>query len=211
MNNDLEAILDVCLTEIEAGKSDIDACLTRYPEYAQELQPLLKAATKLARGREVMPEPAYKARARTQLSIYMQQHPQRRRISPIVWRFAISLAAVVLLFLASGTAFAQGALPGDALYNWKLSSESVWRMTSQDQLSVDLALSNRRVSEIVSLSGDAPRQERAIVNYEKLLVKFNSEQDPKKRERIRPILMVQRDALIKAGVLTPELETYFPR
>jgi hypothetical protein len=211
MNNDLEAILDICLNEIEDGKSDIDACLTRYPEHAEELQPLLRAATKLARGREVMPDPSYKARARTQLSVYMQQHPQRRRISPVLWRFAISFAAVVLLFLASGTAFAQGALPGDALYNWKLSSESVWRMTAPDQLSVDLTLSNRRVNEIVSLSSDTARRERAITNYEKLLVKFSSEQDAKKRERIRPILTAQRNALIKAGVLTPELEAYFPR
>lgn len=211
MNNDLEAILDICLNEIEDGKSDIDACLTRYPEHAEELQPLLRAATKLARGREVMPDPSYKARARTQLSVYMQQHPQRRRISPVLWRFAISFAAVVLLFLASGTAFAQGALPGDALYNWKLSSESVWRMTAPDQLSVDLTLSNRRVNEIVSLSSDTARRERAITNYEKLLVKFSSEQDAKKRERIRPILTAQRNELIKAGVLTPELEAYFPR
>jgi hypothetical protein len=211
MNNELEAVLDLCLAEIEGGKSDINACLARYPEHAEELQPLLRAATKLARGREVMPDPSYKARARTQLSIYMQQHPQRRRISPVLWRFAISFAAVVLLFLASGIAFAQEALPGDALYNWKLSSESVWRMTAPDQLSVDLTLSNRRVSEIVSVSSDAARRERAITNYEKLLVKFSSEQDPTKRERIRPILTAQRNALIKAGVLTPELEAYFPR
>jgi hypothetical protein len=211
MNNDLEAILDLCLTEIEAGKSDIDECLIRYPEHAGELQPLLRAATKLARAREVVPDPAFKARARTQLNVYMQQHPQRRRISPIFWRFAISLAAVFLLFLASGTAFAQGAVPGDALYSWKLSSESVWRMTSRDQLSVDLALSNRRVREIVSVSGDATLRARAIENYEKLLVKFTSEQDARKQERIQPVLAAQHDALNNAGVLTPELEAYFPR
>ena len=210
MNNDLEAILDLCLTEIKEGKADIDDCLTRYPGHAQELQPLLRAATKLSRAKEVMPDPAYRARARTQLSVYMQQHPQRRRISPIFWRFAISLATVFLMFLASGTAFAQGAVPGDALYSWKLTSENVWRLTSSDQLNFDLAISNRRVHEIVSVSGDSTLRARAIENYEKLLVKFTNEQDLKKRERIRPVLTAQREALGKAGILVPELEAYFP-
>ena len=211
MNNDLEAILDLCLTEIEEGKSDITECLVRYPEHAEDLQPLLQTATKLARAREVVPDPAYKARARTQLNVYMQQHPQRRRISPILLRFAISLATVFLLFLASGIAFAQGAVPGDALYNWKLTSENVWRLTSRDQLSVDLALSNRRVREIVSVSSNSTLQARAIQNYEKLLIKFNAEQDEQKRERIRPILVAQHEALIKAGIFVPELEALFPR
>lgn len=211
MNNNLEAILDTCLNQIEEGKTNIDECLARYPEHAVELKPLLQAATRLARGREVMPDPSFKARARTQLNVYMQQNPQRKRISPVMWRFAISLTAVLLLFVASGTAFAQTALPGDALYNWKLSSEHVWRLTSTDQLSVDLTLSNRRVNEIVSVSDNAIAQARAIENYQKLLVKFQAEQDPLKRARILPILRAQHEALIKAGVAVPELEAYFPR
>jgi hypothetical protein len=211
MNNNLEAILDTCLNQIEDGKTNIDECLNRYPEQASELKPLLMAATKLSRAREVIPDPSYKARARTQLNVYMQQHPQRRRISPVLWRFAISVAAVLLIFVASGTAFAQASLPGDALYNWKLTSEHVWRLTSSDQLSVDITLSNRRVNELVSVSDNAARRARAIENYEKLLIKFQAEQDELKRARILPILRAQHDALIKAGVIVPELEAYFPR
>ena len=211
MNNDLETILDTCLNQIEDGESTVDQCLVRYPEQAAQLEPLLVAATKLARGREVMPDPAYRARARTQLNIYMQQHPQSKRISPVIWRFAISFATVFLLFLASGTAFAQRALPGDALYNWKLTSEHVWRLTSNDQLGVDITLSHRRVNELVSVSDNVARRERAIENYEKLLIKFHAEQDEMKRARILPILRAQHEALIKAGILVPELEGYFPK
>lgn len=211
MNNNLEAILDTCLNQIEDGQTNIDGCLARYPEHAEELKPLLQAATRLARGREVMPNPSYKARARTQLNVYMQQNPQRRRISPVLWRFAISVAAVMLIFVASGTAFAQTSLPGDALYNWKLTSEHVWRLTSSDQLSVDITLSNRRVNEIVSVSDNTARRARAIENYEKLLIKFQAEQDPVKRARFLPILRAQHEALIKVGVQVPELEAYFPR
>ena len=211
MNNDLETILDACLNQIEGNKSDISECLVRYPEHAAQLGPLLEAATRLARGAEVVPAASYRSRARTQLNVYMQQNPQRKRVSPIFWRFAIGLVTVLLMFLASGTAFAQRALPGDALYNWKLTSETVWRLTSRDPLGVDLALSNRRVNELVIVSGDEVRRARAVEKYELLLIKFNAEQDELKRARILPILRSQHEALINAGVSVPELEIYFPR
>jgi hypothetical protein len=210
MNNDLETILDTCLNQIEDGQSDIDECLARYPEHATQLQPLLKAATRLTRAREVMPDPAYKARARTQLNVYMQQHPQRRRVSPIFWRFAIGFATVLLMFLASGTAFAQTALPGDALYTWKLTSEHVWRLTSNDQLGVDITLSQRRLNELVVVSGDQVRRARAVEHYEMLLIKFQAEQNEQNRQRILPVLRAQYEALRQAGVAVPELEIYFP-
>jgi len=211
MNNDLETILDTCLDQIANGESSIDGCLARYPEHAVQLKPLLSAATRLTRAREVMPNPAYKARARTQLSIYMQQNPQRKRVSPVFWRIAVGFATVLLLFVASGTTFAQQALPGDTLYDWKLTSEYVWRVTSTDQLGVDLTLSNRRMGELVVVSGDNARRARAVENYQKLLIRFNAEKDQRKRERILPVLRAQHEALIKAGILVPELEVYFPR
>ncbi|HEX9386431.1 MAG TPA: hypothetical protein VF918_08935 [Anaerolineales bacterium] len=210
MNNELETILDICLNQIEDGESDVDECLALYPEQAAQLEPLLKAATKLSRGREVIPDPAYKARARAKLSIYMQQNPQRKRVSPVIWRFAIGVMTMLILFLATGTSFAQSALPGDQLYDWKLTSENVWRMTSNDQLGVDITLSNRRVSELVVVSRDQMRRARALENYEKLLVKFNAAKSEKDRARILPVLRAQHEALIRAGVSIPELEALFP-
>lgn len=211
MNSELETVLDICLNQIKDGESDIDECLALYPEQAAQLEPLLKAATKLSLAREVIPDPAYKARARAQLSVYMQQNPQRKRVSPIFWRVAIGVMTMLVVFLATGTSFAQSALPGDRLYDWKLTSENVWRMTSNDQLGVDITLSNRRVSELVVVSGDQLRQARALVNYKKLLVKFNTTESAKDRARILPVLHVQHASLIKAGVfIPPELEALFP-
>ena len=211
MNNELEAVLDICLNQIKDGESDIEECLALYPEQAAQLEPLLKAATKLSRAREVIPNPAYKARARAQLSIYMQQNPQRKRVSPIFWRAAIGVITMLVVFLATGTSFAQQALPGDRLYDWKLTSEDVWRMTSSDQLGVDIALSNRRVNEMVVVSGNQPRQVRALKNYEKLLIKFNAAINERDRARILPVLRVQHEFLIKAGISIPsELEALFP-
>jgi len=210
MNNELETILDICLSQIKDGESNVEECLALYPEQAAQLEPLLKAATKLSLGREVIPDPAYKARTRAQLSIYMQQNPQRKRVSPVFWRLAIGIATMLLAFLATGTSFAQSALPGDQLYDWKLTSENVWRMTSNDQLGVDITLSNRRVNELVVVSQDQIRRARAMENYEKLLVKFEAAKNEKDRSRIMPVLRAQHDALIKAGLTIPELEALFP-
>ena len=211
MNNDLETILDACLNQIEEGGSSVAECLARYPEHAAQLRPLLVAATKLSRGREVVPSPSYRMRARSQLNVYMQQNPQRKLVSPILWRFTIGFVTVLMLFLASGTAFAQQAVPGDAFYNWKLTSENIWRLTSRDQLGVDLTLSNRRMNELLLVSGDQIRRQRALQNYEELLVKFQTAESEKDRERILPVLRAQQKALVEAGLLIPELETYFPR
>jgi hypothetical protein len=211
MNNDLETILDICLYQIGEGEATVDDCLVRYPDHASQLRPLLHAAAKLSRAREVVPDPSYRTRARSQLNSYMQQHPQRKRVSPVLWRFAISFATVMLLFLASGTAFAQQALPGDALYNWKLTSEHVWRFASSDQIGYDIALSNRRMNELLVVSGDETRRAWAIQNYEKLLIKFQTAEDEQYRARILPVLRAQQEALIEAGVIIPELEIYFPR
>jgi hypothetical protein len=211
MNNDLEIILDTCLSQIGEGEASVEECLARYPEQAAQLKPLLHAATRLSRAREVMPDPSYKMRARSQLNVYMQQHPQRKRISPVFWRVSVAFATVMLLFLASGTAFAQQALPGDALYNWKLTSEHIWRFTSNDQLEYDILLSNRRVSELMEVSQDEIRRPSAIRNYEKLLIKFHNTQDPEDRERILSVLRMQRERLLNAGIDISEIEPYFPR
>jgi hypothetical protein len=211
MNNDLETILDTCLYQIEAGEASIEECLARYPEHAAQLQPLLQAATKLSRARDVAPDPSYRMRARSQLNTYMLQNPQRKRVSPIFWRVAVGFATVMLLFVASGTAFAQQALPGDTLYNWKLTSEHVWRLTSNDDLGVDIVLSQRRMNELLVVSGDETRRAWAIQNYEKLLLKFRNAESEYDRARILPVLQAQHEALLEAGVLVPELESYFPR
>jgi hypothetical protein len=210
MNNRLDAILDACVNDLEDGKVTVAECLARYPEHAASLEPLLRAATLLTGGRKVLPSPAYRARARSQLNTYMVQNPQRRRLSPVFWRFAIGLATVFLLFVASGTTFAQGALPGDTLYNWKLTSENVWRMTARDQVGVDLALSNRRVNELLIVSGDPTRWAQAVQGYERLVIQFSAQTDERQRERIVPVLRSQHEVLNKAGISVPALEKYFP-
>ena len=133
-----------------------------------------------------------------------------KRVSPVFWRLTITLVTMFLAFLLTGTVFAQSALPGDTFYGWKLRSETIWRLVSRDPLGTDLTLSNRRVNEVVALSGDEVRGARALDNYQKLLIRFKSAQDTKDQERILKVLLLQQESLHSAGISVPELDNYLP-
>jgi len=208
--NELETIFDEGWSQIERGESTVDEVLARHPEHRAQLGPLLQAASKLAGTKEaVMPTPSFRTRNRTQLNKYMHENPQMKRVSPVFWRLTITLVSMLLAFLLSGTVFAQGALPGDTFYSWKLRSETMWSMVSPDRLGTDLALSNRRVHELVVLSGDEVRRARALDDYQRLLIRFKSASNEKDQERILFVLQAQRESLNQVGVSIPELESFF--
>jgi len=208
--NEFESIFDESWSQIERGESTVDEVLARHPEHRAQLGPLLQAASKLAGTKEaVLPTPSFRTRNRTQLNKYMHENPQMKRVSPVFWRLTITLVSMLLAFLLSGTVFAQGALPGDTFYSWKLRSETMWSMVSPDRLGTDLALSNRRVHELVVLSGDEVRRARALDDYQRLLIRFKSASNEKDQERILFVLQAQRESLNQVGVSIPELESFF--
>jgi hypothetical protein len=207
--NELELILDEVLELVESGEATVDEVLARYPEQAAELYPLLQVASKLSLGGGVVPSPAFRARDRTNLKLYMQEHPQPRSVPSLGWRLTLAIATLIFVFFTTGTAFAQTALPCDALYSWKLSSENAWRALSRDPLATDLTLSNRRVNELLALRCDNMRSARALENYLQLLIRFKALEDVQAQERILPVLRSQQESLIKIGVIIPELDNYF--
>ena len=210
--NDFETIFDESWSQVESGESTVDEVLARHPEHRAQLRPLLQAASKLAGTKEVVtPSPSFRARNRAQLNKHMQENPQMKRVSPVFWRLTITFVSMFLAFLLSGTVFAQGALPGDTFYGWKLRSETMWSMVSPDRLGTDLTLSNRRVNELVALSGDEMRRARAVEDYQRLLIRFKSAQDVKDQERILLVLQSQKESLNQAGVSIPELDSFFTR
>jgi len=115
----------------------------------------------------------------------------------------------VVALLMTSTAFAQDALPGESLYNWKLASETLWRAVTVDPLGTDLKLSDRRVSEFMAVSSDEQRRMKVLLGYNKLLVRFRNEQDEADRARILSVLKSQQDSLHQAGLSIPELDNYF--
>ena len=207
--NKIDTIFEECLEQIQNGEATLDECAARYPEHAAELISLLRASTRLARAGAVVPSPVFKARTRTELNAYIHSHPRTKRPAPFAWRLAYNLVTSLVAFLVLGTAIAQRALPGDTLYDWKLTSESVWRVVSIDRLATDLTLSNRRVKELVRVYNDENRRARAVQNYQQMLITFKSDQDVTHQERIIPVLRFHQESLSQVGISIPELDNYF--
>ena len=206
-NEEFEAILETCIDDIAEGEASPEDCLIRYPQYAAEMEPILLTATYLRNAKDVKPSPFLRGRIRAELNHAIKSTPQKKMRMPLYfWRLALNVAVLVFALLMTNTVFAQGALPGDSLYNWKLSSERIWRMVSADPLGTDLQLSNRRISEYVAVSNDDTRRARVLVSYNELLTRFKS--DNNDQERILAVLRSQRDSLHQAGLSIPQLDDY---
>ncbi len=63
----IEEILDECLKEIQARRATIDDCLRKYPQYAEELRPLLESALAIQDVPEITPSEAFKRATRARL------------------------------------------------------------------------------------------------------------------------------------------------
>ena len=209
--NDFDRTLDDCLAQMESGASSLDECLGRHPEHAARLRPLLQTAARVERGREVRPSPAFKSRTRAQLYAHMDAHPRRRAwtFSPL-WRVAVSLAVMLMALLVTGTAFAQGALPGQPLYAWKLSSEQAWRAVSPDPVGVDLSLAERRTDEAIAVAADPAREAQALNGYLEVLARLQSQDEAGNEARILLALKLQQEKLSAAGISVPDLDHFTP-
>jgi uncharacterized membrane protein YgcG len=126
-------ILEDCLQSIEHG-ANVDSLLARYPQFADELRPLLKAAL----SARAMPLPSPSAsgmrRGRAQFlqkAAEMREakipHSSRRSVIPLFQRLAIALGLTsALVFSGTGLVSASStALPGENLYPVKRTWEDV--------------------------------------------------------------------------------------
>ncbi len=150
---DLDTILDECLDRVKAGES-IDSCLSRYPEHAQELEPLLQMAQAIQVLRATEPpRPAALARGRqrflTEAARLREAQTRRDRslvgrlfgplagrlYSPAVARVAtMALVAVLAFLVVSGVVVqaAAGSLPGEPLYPVKAVTRQVQLLVTFD-------------------------------------------------------------------------------
>ncbi len=209
MNDEFEAILETCVDDIAEGEASLEECLARYPQYATELEPVLYTVTRLKSGRAIKPSPFLRGTIRAELKLAMKSSPPpKSRLPLFFWRMALNVAVLLFALIMTNTVFAQGALPGESLYNWKLTSERVWRVVSIDPVGTDLQLSNRRINEYVAVSSDETRRARVLVSYNELLTRFESEGNNNDQQRILVALQSQRDSLHKAGLSIPELDNF---
>ena len=169
MNDPLTDILGICLESIERGEMSIPQCLARYPEYRQELEPLLITAATFQAAPEIAPSPAFRGAARTRLMNLIPDNPvtnsvpvrPHKQIKQPIWKrrfamtWAIVIALVATLIGGGGAAYAsEAALPGDALYPVKTAFEDIQLALADDQGDADLLLSfaQERLEEMEALA-----------------------------------------------------------
>ena len=204
---EFEKILDQCLRDLEQGAANVDECLGRHPKHALHLEPVLLTAEYLVHGREARPSGAFKARVRSKVIQGMHAHPRKGlQFKFIFMRFAAGLAAIVLALAVAGTAYAQGALPGEAFYSWKLASENAWRAVSPDPVGTDLAIADRRVDELIAVRDDPVLRSQALNAYLEVVARLQAEQDAGDNTRILQALDAQTEELNDSGILLPQLD-----
>ena len=204
MTADLASALEACLERLADGET-LPACLARYPQHAAELRADLLAAGRLEEFSRLHPAPAFKARARTQLTIHMVAHPRRLKIRmsrrrSLFPQLAFGLALALVTLALTTTALAQSALPGGTLYSWKLSSEQAWHMLAPDPAAVDIYLAGRRVDEALAVSSDPKAQSIALDEYKKEVAALERYRDPATHQRVELALKTEQDKLNRAGL-----------
>jgi hypothetical protein len=163
MSEDLDSILEQCLSEIEEGRARPESFLVAYPELADELKPLLQAAVEM----RSVPKPALAPEARDRIETQiLEAAGANRRLRPArTWRLRIPAhwrwalvglsAAIVLIFLFTMLVdAAAGIPPGSPLYPLKTATEDAWLLVTPAyaEPAVHLQLAERRLTEFEGLA-----------------------------------------------------------
>ena len=137
MNEGSFEILEQCLEATESG-ADIETCLSPFPEMANELRPLLEAAQIARSMRDDYVPNAALQRSRSRLLLRAASLRKQDRSKPGFGRLpriafaALALALLVFLTWQGLVVAAAKALPGDALYPYKLTAEDLSLKIAQD-------------------------------------------------------------------------------
>jgi len=204
---EFEKVLQESLLALEHGDSNVEECLSLHPKHALQLEPILVTSLDLERGRQMRPSAAFKARVRAKLTQEMRAHPRKTvRFNFMFTRIATSFAAIVLALLVAGTVYAQSALPGNAFYTWKLTSENIWRVLSPDPIGTDLAMATRRANELLAIGNNPLQRTQVLKTYMEVVTRLKSEMDPDNEARIESVLNSQIEQLNKSGIPVPSLD-----
>jgi len=158
-NTEFETILDYCIDEMRTGKS-MEECLSQFPEYAEELRPMLDVAGRL----EALdaPEPSADTinNALFEIGQRTQQETQASEPSsfflpeflrqPWIIRTVSAVLVVIVLFFGLSTASAD-SVPGDILYPVKQLTESIriaLTFNAEDEAELRLTFSEKRLKEL---------------------------------------------------------------
>lgn len=174
--NKLYEALEVCLNEIENG-ADVDTVLFRYPEFANELRPILEASVKAkemavpAPSQEVFRGNRAKLLQQAAVMREAKAAPTSRRIWSVPLRRAlVSLMVVAMLFVSSTglVRAASTALPGDNLYPVKRTWEGLRLLFTFNVIqreALELEHENERLEELHELFAEGRSAEVDFAGY----------------------------------------------
>jgi hypothetical protein len=166
-------IIDTCLDAILSGQSTIDQSLAFYPEHAEELRSFVESALWFEQQKRLFDAPpelksAHKIRIQKAISTHPQVAAKSFDLNSLLNQFqslfsrrtlqlAGSLALVIILLFSSTAGFAlaaKSAIPGDLLYQSKLSIEKAslfLSITQKHDTELEVEFTNRRMLEIEGL------------------------------------------------------------
>jgi hypothetical protein len=151
--------LETCLTQVQSGVS-LDEVLAPYPEWAEEMRPILEA-TQAARwiGASIKVPPEVQERSREVFLTSAERMYATRRRPLILPRLRLGLVPfalllVILLGAASSVAVSAQALPGEMLYPLKIITEQAQLILAPSaslRLKLEQGFERERVVEIQKL------------------------------------------------------------
>ncbi|MGA9048284.1 MAG: DUF5667 domain-containing protein [Dehalococcoidia bacterium] len=173
----IEEIFNDCFERLLLGES-LESCLSRYPEYAAELDSMLRTAFDVKRKAfPVQPRPEFKYWARIRMQnaqYYGAPEPAEEKVSASNLRrnLAFSLTALLILVIASsGTAAASSqAMPDEPLYGVKIAVEQAQlTLTTSDIDKAELyaQLAEKRAQEIAVMA-DKGKTDQVVATTAKL-------------------------------------------
>lgn len=175
--------LEFCLRELEEGV-DLETTLRRFPEYAEELRPILETSIK-ARAMAA-PEPSPEVVRRSRAKVMQRAAELHEAKAPVYLsrprygislfqRLAIALGAV-MIFLLSGSGLlsaSASALPGERLYPVKRGWENVRLLFIFDSEARELLeneFENERLHEVNELLSQG---RNAVIDFAGVFMQVN--------------------------------------
>jgi hypothetical protein len=157
MKKNIEGILDTLIGKIEKGKS-LDDCLKEYPEYSDELRPLLLLAAEI----ENVSGPEIDSMAFKRTMAKVNSVPDKKNESPLLTLRTIILrpvflraASIILAFtfiISITFSFSADSLPGDFLYPVRCFCEKaqlVMAFDNKGKAKQHLEFANRKTEEFI--------------------------------------------------------------
>lgn len=174
MKSKVEEIFELILIEIRTGRT-IDDCLKDYPEYREELEPLLKLSRQMGDLPKPEPEPAAVESAISRVRGVVAEN----RIRPIpafllrlftrhpaIIRAAAALIAIVMIGWG-GVSFSAQSLPGHFLYPVKRLTENVrstLTFTADGRAELHIAYARTRNEEMLKTYRPGDKINKGLLN-----------------------------------------------